>query len=314
MKSFLFSVSLLLAFQAAGAKEIECPIGTLKEPKPFVAGKKYETFCFKDADPTKKIKHGPYQAWENVRDIGVQYELVLSGHFTDGSPTGLFEDYYPNGKVMAQFEVSKDLSKMNGKFKKFHPDGSVRAEGQFENDKGVGVWKFYSPDGKLMNSGTYEQNQAVAKKFDDELAAKEEQASKAEEAKNAKAQAEYEKTLKKNWSHKTVSGVKIFTNKQTKLSWSDFMGSANWLNATLKCRKNGMKLATSSQLALAIENGLMNFIENQIGLIWTSEDKSTVADSQMSLTMENHEALVVSNDGQVVPQSKLDDLGIVCVK
>lgn len=314
MKSFLYIFLMLLVAQDISAKDIECPAGTIKEPKPFVPGKKFETYCYKDSEPAKKIKHGPYQVWENVREIGAQYELALSGQFTEGSPTGLFEDYYPNGKVMAQFEVSKDLSKMNGKFKKYHPDGSVRAEGQFENDKGVGIWKFYSTDGKVLNSGTYEQNQAVAKKFDDEQAAKEEKAAKAEDAKNAKAQAEFEKALKKNWSQKTISGIKVFTNKQTKLSWSDFMGSANWINATLKCRKSGMRLATSSQLTLAIENGLMNFIENQMGLIWSSEDKSTVADNQMSLTMENHEALAVSNDGQIVPQSKLDDLGIICVK
>ena len=40
-----------------------------------------------------------------------------------------------------------------------------------------------------------------------------------------------------------------------------------------------MKLPTSSQLVTANENGLMSFIENPLGMLWTAEDKSNISDA-----------------------------------
>lgn len=313
MKLYLFLISISLSSNVV-AKELVCPEGTIKEPKPFVAGKRYSEFCYKDSEPQRRIKHGPYQEWENLREFGGQYELVLSGQYTDGKPSGFFEEYFPNGKVKAQFELDNDLKKMHGKFKRFHPDGSLRSEGQFDNDNGIGLWKFYSPEGKLLNSGTYEENQAVAKKFDEAELAKEKKATKEKEDHVRKSQTAYEKELKNNWSEKTVAGTKQFTSKKTKKTWSGFLGSGNHINAKRKCRAANMSLPNMEQLQAALEQGLSNFIENPFGLFWTSSDKGTVNEPQLSMILENGEAFAVSMDGQAVPQSILEDLGVVCVK
>ncbi len=49
------------------------------------------------------------------------------------------------------------MNNLNGPYREFYPKGTIKAEGEYLNNKKNGEWKFYLPGGALdeANSGRY---------------------------------------------------------------------------------------------------------------------------------------------------------------
>jgi antitoxin component YwqK of YwqJK toxin-antitoxin module len=91
--------------------------------------------------------------------------LQKTSLYRNGVLEGISREYSPEGKVVRSVEYSngietgegivQDDGAREGPWKDLYPDGSVKAEGKYENGKPVGTWKYYHPDGKLEQTGKY---------------------------------------------------------------------------------------------------------------------------------------------------------------
>ncbi|WP_165384753.1 toxin-antitoxin system YwqK family antitoxin [Sphingobacterium corticibacterium] len=66
-----------------------------------------------------------------------------------------FRDFDRNGTVILTGYHNKGVKE--GPFKAYHPDGTLKWEVTFENDKPIGDWKYYYPDGKPMLTVNYDE-------------------------------------------------------------------------------------------------------------------------------------------------------------
>ncbi len=93
-------------------------------------------------------------------------KLIYSGPFRNKIPVGVHREFTPDGKVKNAFiyndnglKVSEGIvdaaGNSNGKWKDFYPDGTVKAEGQYSDNRRTGVWKFYNESGKLEQTGSF---------------------------------------------------------------------------------------------------------------------------------------------------------------
>jgi antitoxin component YwqK of YwqJK toxin-antitoxin module len=64
---------------------------------------------------------------------------------------------YKNGIIIGE-GIVKDDGNRHGPWKDFYPDGTLRAEGNYDNGKQVGEWKYYHPDGKIEQIGKFSKN------------------------------------------------------------------------------------------------------------------------------------------------------------
>ncbi|MBI1900097.1 MAG: DUF393 domain-containing protein [Planctomycetia bacterium] len=85
----------------------------------------------------------------------------LSGVRQDDFRTGVWTSYYPDGSREGQitFQIAsqndKKYDKKEGPAMQWHPDGSVRARGNYRNGHRDGAWTFYYPSGRLESQGAY---------------------------------------------------------------------------------------------------------------------------------------------------------------
>ena len=84
--------------------------------------------------------------YENGRLSG---EGMLSGLPTKPKKSGMFREYYPNGKVRSEGEWM--MNKKSGGFKEFYSSGALMAEGRYMNNKKNEMWKFYLKDGRTQD-------------------------------------------------------------------------------------------------------------------------------------------------------------------
>jgi antitoxin component YwqK of YwqJK toxin-antitoxin module len=93
-------------------------------------------------------------------------KLIYSGPFRNDVPVGIHREYSGEGKVINAFRyndtgqklsegIIDDAGNMNGRWKDFYQDGSVKAEGQYTDNRRTGAWKFYNPAGKVVQTGTF---------------------------------------------------------------------------------------------------------------------------------------------------------------
>src|SRR5690606_4952779 len=61
-------------------------------------------------------------------------------------------------KMAEYFILDGDSSMIHGQFRKFHPDGSLAAEGLFEKGSKEGSFREYYPDGTLQRVVHYQDN------------------------------------------------------------------------------------------------------------------------------------------------------------
>lgn len=62
---------------------------------------------------------------------------------------GPFEDYYMDGKI-EMIGAYDDKGRKAGNFISYYRNGNKKEEGDYGNDRRIGLWSFYSEDGKLI--------------------------------------------------------------------------------------------------------------------------------------------------------------------
>ena len=141
------------------------------------------------------LKNGYYKEYAENGDLQKILKYINGEVQTEAKEIQKLEvqnEYYPNGKVkisamfrnglqegvMRQFDsagvirkafvyksgvmvgegIVKEDGDRQGPWKDYYPDGSVRAEGNYENGKQVGEWKFYYQGGKLEQKGKFSKS------------------------------------------------------------------------------------------------------------------------------------------------------------
>ena len=108
---------------------------------------------------------------EEIAKLDVQNEYYPDGKikvratYRNGLPEGVRRDYTPEGEiekssiykngVMIGEGIVKEDGAREGHWKEYYPDGSLKAEGDYKDDKPVGEWKYFYQDGKLEQKGKY---------------------------------------------------------------------------------------------------------------------------------------------------------------
>jgi antitoxin component YwqK of YwqJK toxin-antitoxin module len=67
---------------------------------------------------------------------------VYEGNFREGRPYGKFIRYHANGKVRAEMNYQPDGVRVDARL--YDPDGHLRAQGTYVNQIKDGLWQFYS--------------------------------------------------------------------------------------------------------------------------------------------------------------------------
>lgn len=92
--------------------------------------------------------------------------LVYSGPFRNKVPVGIHREYDADGKVTNAYiyndnglllseGIVDEGGNYNGRWKDYYPDGKVKADGQYANNRRTGVWKFYNSSGRIEQTGSY---------------------------------------------------------------------------------------------------------------------------------------------------------------
>lgn len=67
---------------------------------------------------------------------------IYEGSFLEGHPVGLFKRFHPNGKIKAELQYDPTGSRVNARL--FDTDGRLRASGLYVDQKKEGLWQFLS--------------------------------------------------------------------------------------------------------------------------------------------------------------------------
>ena len=108
---------------------------------------------------------------QEIQKLEVQNEyypngtIKISAMFRNGIPEGLKREYAEDGKLEKAYlyqngvvtgeGIVKDDGNRDGPWKDFYPDGSLKAEGNYDNGKQVGDWKYYHLNGKIEQTGRF---------------------------------------------------------------------------------------------------------------------------------------------------------------
>ncbi|MDP1621786.1 MAG: hypothetical protein Q8M08_05550 [Bacteroidales bacterium] len=108
---------------------------------------------------------------EEIQKLEVQNEyypdgtLRISAMFRNGIPEGIKREYSPDGHVEKAYlykngviigeGVVKDDGERDGPWKDLYPDGSLKAEGNYNNGKQTGEWKYYHANGNIEQTGKF---------------------------------------------------------------------------------------------------------------------------------------------------------------
>lgn len=69
-------------------------------------------------------------------------------------------EYFKNGQKMG--EVPKELNgEIDGPVKYYYEDGSLRAEGEYKNDKPHGIWRDYDEQGNITSERHFENGKEI---------------------------------------------------------------------------------------------------------------------------------------------------------
>lgn len=108
---------------------------------------------------------------EEIQKLEVQNEyypngkIKISAMFRNGIPEGIKREYtaegtiekaflYKNGVITGEGIVKEDGNR-DGFWKDFYPDGSLKAEGNYDNGKQTGAWRYFHPNGKIEQAGKF---------------------------------------------------------------------------------------------------------------------------------------------------------------
>ena len=108
---------------------------------------------------------------EEIQKLEVQNEyypdgkIRISAMFRNGIPEGTRREYNADGNVEKSYlyrngvvtgeGIIKDDGNRDGLWKDYYADGSLKAEGNYDNGKQIGEWKFYHQNGKIEQTGKF---------------------------------------------------------------------------------------------------------------------------------------------------------------
>ena len=92
-------------------------------------------------------------------------KIKISAMFRNGIPEGIRREYSSDGSVEKSYlykngiitgeGIVKDDGDRQGPWKNYYPDGSLMSEGNYDNEKQTGVWKYYHSNGKIEQTGKF---------------------------------------------------------------------------------------------------------------------------------------------------------------
>ncbi len=93
-------------------------------------------------------------------------KLIYNGPYRNNVPVGVHREYGNNGKVSNAFiyndnglllseGIVDESGNLNGKWKDYFPDGRIKAEGTYNDNRRSGLWKFYNNLSKVEQTGSY---------------------------------------------------------------------------------------------------------------------------------------------------------------
>ena len=108
---------------------------------------------------------------EEIQKLETQNEyypdgkVKISAMFRNGVPEGIKREYksdgtiekaylYKNGVIIGEGIVMEDGNR-DGHWKDYYADGSLKAEGNYDNGKQIGEWKYYHSNGKTEQTGKF---------------------------------------------------------------------------------------------------------------------------------------------------------------
>ncbi len=115
------------------------------------------------------ITKGLYEMMKNNKSMGIVEfadppaddrksgtEFRWTGKWKAPKKNGKWSDFYP-GTKNKKTEATYMMDRLNGPYKEFYPNGTLKAEGEYMTGKKNGEWKFYLQNGTLdtVNSGRY---------------------------------------------------------------------------------------------------------------------------------------------------------------
>jgi len=91
--------------------------------------------------------------------------IRVSAMFRNGVPEGIKREYsadgnvekaylYKNGIIIGE-GIVKDDGNRDGHWKDYYPDGSLKAEGNYDNGRQTGEWTYYHSNGRIEQTGKF---------------------------------------------------------------------------------------------------------------------------------------------------------------
>lgn len=92
--------------------------------------------------------------------------LTYNGPYRNDVPVGIHREYGEQGQVINAFiyndnglllseGIVDESGNQNGKWKDYYPDGKIKAEGVYNNNRRSGMWKFYNNSSGVEQTGSY---------------------------------------------------------------------------------------------------------------------------------------------------------------
>jgi uncharacterized protein len=105
------------------------------------------------------------------REYDEQGRVRSTGSYRDGKKHGTFRNYDEQGNEQGAtlYELDRvtaeglldSIGRRQGKWKMYHPEGELRAEGEYRNGLREGAWAFYFRNGKTEQKGSYREDLPV---------------------------------------------------------------------------------------------------------------------------------------------------------
>ncbi|MFA6922928.1 MAG: hypothetical protein WC223_01625 [Bacteroidales bacterium] len=94
------------------------------------------------------------------KEFSKEDKLLVEGQYDEqGLKTGIWEEYYKNGKIAA-IESYKN-GKLHGYYKSFHENGNIWSLGKYNQGCKEGVFEIYDQQGKLILIQHYSQDKLI---------------------------------------------------------------------------------------------------------------------------------------------------------
>ena len=90
----------------------------------------------------------------------------MKGKFDNGKQVGEWFEYYDDGSLYWRLEY-KDGKKVDGLFKMYHKNGSIKSKVIYKNDKPFTNWVYFNEDGKKEREDIYKNGKFFYEKYFD---------------------------------------------------------------------------------------------------------------------------------------------------